>query len=58
MAWLGHGIHVFAARSKEDVDGRSKPGHDGGAPPLRQSNGLLFRGTLSGHRLVSHAAVA
>jgi hypothetical protein len=23
------GIHVFAARSKKDVDGRDKPGHDG-----------------------------
>jgi hypothetical protein len=25
MAWLGHAIHVFAAYSKKDVDGRPSP---------------------------------
>ena len=29
MPGLDPGIHVFAAASKEDVDGRDKPGHDG-----------------------------
>jgi hypothetical protein len=28
MSGLVPGIHVFAASSKEDVDGRTKPGHD------------------------------
>jgi hypothetical protein len=28
MPRLVPGIHVFRAASKEDVDGRDKPGHD------------------------------
>ena len=28
MPGLVPGIHVFSAASKEDVDGRDKPGHD------------------------------
>jgi hypothetical protein len=28
MPGLVPGIHVFGATSKEDVDGRDKPGHD------------------------------
>jgi hypothetical protein len=28
MPGLVPGIHVFARTSKEDVDGRDKPGHD------------------------------
>jgi hypothetical protein len=30
MPGLVPGIHVFAAMSKEDVDGRDEPGHDEG----------------------------
>jgi hypothetical protein len=30
MPGLVSGIHVLAADEKEDVDGRDKPGHDGG----------------------------
>ena len=30
MPGLVPGIHVFASYRKEDVDGRDKPGHDGG----------------------------
>jgi hypothetical protein len=29
MPGLVPGIHVFDGNSKEDVDGRAKPGHDG-----------------------------
>jgi hypothetical protein len=29
MPGLVLGIHVFEHNSKEDVDGRDKPGHDG-----------------------------
>ena len=29
MPGLVPGIHVFAVATKEDVDGRVKPGHDG-----------------------------
>jgi hypothetical protein len=29
MPGLVPGIHVFGATSKEDVDGRDEPGHDG-----------------------------
>jgi len=29
MPRLVPGIHVFGTTSKEDVDGRDKPGHDG-----------------------------
>jgi len=28
MPGIVPGIHVFAPRSKKDVDGRDKPGHD------------------------------
>jgi hypothetical protein len=28
MSGLGPGIHVFLYLSKQDVDGRDKPGHD------------------------------
>jgi hypothetical protein len=30
MPGLGPGIHVLQTCRKEDVDGRDKPGHDGG----------------------------
>jgi hypothetical protein len=30
MPGLVPGIHVFGAERNEDVDGRDKPGHDGG----------------------------
>ena len=30
MPGLVPGIHVFGSVSKKDVDGRDKPGHDGG----------------------------
>src|SRR5882757_3221038 len=32
MPGLVPGIHVFGAGRKKDVDGRDKPGHDGGLP--------------------------
>jgi len=28
MPGLGPGIHVFLAKTGQDVDGRDKPGHD------------------------------
>jgi hypothetical protein len=30
MPGLDPGIHVFVSSCKKDVDGRVKPGHDGG----------------------------
>jgi hypothetical protein len=30
MPGLAPGIHAFLAEKKQDVDGRDKPGHDGG----------------------------
>jgi hypothetical protein len=32
MAGLVPAIHVFARATREDVDARAKPGHDGGEP--------------------------
>jgi hypothetical protein len=37
MPGLVPGIHVFDNSSKEDVDGRAKPGHDGVIAPVRGS---------------------
>jgi hypothetical protein len=31
MPGLVPGIHVFDAAEEQDVDGRDKPGHDGGS---------------------------
>ena len=47
MPGLVPGIHVFAAYTKEDVDGRDKPGHDGlcGWPEPYTTSSIL---TLSG----------
>jgi hypothetical protein len=47
MAWLGHAIHVLQPAAGKDVDGRVKPGHDGGALSLRQLQRLLFRRSLA-----------
>ena len=41
MPGLVPGIHVFAAASKEDVDGRVKPGHD-----EKAEHGFLLRSML------------
>ena len=36
MPGLVPGIHDFRRDNKKDVDGRDKPGHDGGELPFRQ----------------------
>jgi hypothetical protein len=49
MPGLVPGIHVLAATSKKDVDGRDEPGHDG---ILQSARGLLvgFRGPFRKRR--------
>jgi len=42
------GIHVFCRLDKEDVDGRDKPGHDGGYAAYFFSEVLLLRGSSAG----------
>ena len=42
------GIHVLRIRLKEDVDGRDKPGHDGGYAAYFFSEVLLLRGSSAG----------
>jgi hypothetical protein len=48
MPALVAGIHVFCRLDKEDVDGRDKPGHDGGYAAYFFSEVLLLRGSSAG----------
>src|SRR6516225_6127811 len=52
MPGLVPGIHVFSASRREDVDGRDKPGHDKGKPPMTKQFRTLDDVDVSGRRVL------
>jgi hypothetical protein len=55
MPGLVPGIHVFAVEVR-DVDGRDKPGHDGGDNPIKNKTGAEDVGNSTSTTPVRHVS--